>query len=121
MGEPSDRDLDLRLYAVSRDWTPGAVGWDSGWNEPGGDVHPRLYVEHRLSAGSAPSALELDVMNLLKYEKEDGESIHGFLLTTDPRRGEGLATGELARFAQLSQATLELQFRRLRPGASRAR
>jgi hypothetical protein len=57
--------------------------------------------------------------SLLKYEKEEGEDIRGFLLTARGREGNGIPAADMARFSRLGNATIEVSYRRLPPGGSR--
>ena len=91
------------------------------WERGGGNLHDRLYADQRLDLRSGGGRLSLDVTSLLKYEKEDGEEIHGFLLAAHGREGNRVPAGDLARFSRLGEATLEVSYRKLPPSARRMR
>jgi hypothetical protein len=112
-GVTADRTLDLRLYAVSNDWTPG-IGWD-GWRNPGGDVHPQLYTDTELDLRSGQTRIRFNLLSLMKEIVERGEEAHGFLLTVRPTRGQGIRTEHLARLAGLENAVIRIQYRAVPP------
>ena len=118
-GESATRRLDLRVFGVSRNWSPGGASWNDGWDRGEGGLHDRLYAESELDLRGQVTVVTFDITSLLKYEKEEDVAIRGFLLTARGPNGNGIPAADMARFSRLSNATVEVSYRRLPPGASR--
>ena len=112
-GAIEPRRIESRVYAISRDWAPRAVSWTDGWTRPGGDVHDRLYANGTIDLQRSGSSLVYDVSSILKESLENGVSSFGFLLTIRPADGEGFRGEDVARFANVGQGTLTLQYRQI--------
>lgn len=119
-GAVEPRSLELRAYAISRDWTPGAVGWRQGWTEPGGDLHRDLYGQANVDLAVGSSEIRFDVTSAFKESLEHGTAFYGFALSVPPRLGQGIRTEDLPRFGQLGNAEVMVSYK-LAPVPPRAR
>jgi len=119
-GAQREGALDLRIYAISRDWAAATVDWSRGWTRAGGDVHDDLYSQARLDLAGT-GFVEFNVTNILKEDVEMGTPTYGFLLTVEPVRGLGLPATDAARFTDVASGELVVQYRLVRDAARAGR
>jgi hypothetical protein len=71
-GDAVARSLELRVHNLTTDWSPGSVGWSSGWTRPGGDFEDGVYGGTRVELSRGATTANLDVSSLLKDTYEVG-------------------------------------------------
>ncbi len=109
----AERDVDVYLFAVSQDWTDGAVSWTSPWRIPGGEWDLDHYAIANLGPRNGTGVLRFDVSTLVRAMVDGDVPAHGFILTAGPAEGVGRFRPEdLAALGDLSNATLSVSFHR---------
>ena len=109
----SERKVALRIHPVTTAWSAGAAGW-TGWSRDGGDFDEDLFGRVEVDLSSS-SEVRIDVTAVMKEVLEEGMQVDGFILTVDPREGAGIAAGDVSAFSGLSDATLEMTYRKSPP------
>jgi hypothetical protein len=109
-----ERTVPLLVHPVTTSWSPGAVGWSTGWSREGGDYDEAVYARVEADLSSS-SEVRIDVTSLMKEVLEAGLETDGFILTVDPREGMGIASGDMSSFSGLSSAMLEMTYRKSPP------
>jgi hypothetical protein len=113
-GDRTPRQVDLRVYPVTRPWSAGSADWATGWSRPGGDYDADVYG-HADADVLAGGEARFDVTVVVKEILEHGVEAHGFLLTVAPDAGEGIGAADRAALEGFAGATLEVQYRELPP------
>ena len=113
-GSTGEGKVLLRLHPVTSSWNPGGVSWSGGWSRAGGDFDETVYSRTEVNL-SRQGTVSIDATVPLRESLVGGMSSHGFLLTVDPRSGEGLNSELVGRLQNLGSATLELNYRKVPP------
>lgn len=74
-GEP----LVVECFPVTTSWTPGAAGWSSGWDTPGGDYLASLGTSW-VGAVDSTAAVSLDVTEIVQAWADSTLGAHGVIL-----------------------------------------
>lgn len=100
-GEPVARALTVRVYPVTAPWAgSGDVSFDADiWS-----------YGHLNLADRGP--VILDVTTVVKDLVEGGRRAYGFVVAADGAEEEGLSQADLARLAGLSNATIDVVWRK---------
>lgn len=116
-GASADRSLYLSLCPVTTSWQAGTVGWDQGWNRPGGDFDEDLAAEVAVDLSRDGRKAVFDVTPIVKEWLEQGVDFDGFILTVQERAGgEGIHGEDVSRFENLANASLVVDYRKVSPG-----
>ena len=111
--------LELRLYPILTNWSPGTVDWTAGWNEPGGDIDRESYGRTVIASRHRGGTVEVDVTALL-LSIRGGDPTFGLMLTAPVERAEGLPpAARQALQGLLEGTTLEVSYRTSRRPGSR--
>jgi hypothetical protein len=113
-GSAGEGKVLLRLHPVTSTWSAGGASWSGGWSRPGGDFDETVYSRTEVDLGRQ-GTVSLDATVPLRESLVGGMSSYGFLLTVDPRSGEGLTSDIAGRLQNLGSATLELKYRKVPP------
>ncbi|MGQ0722376.1 MAG: DNRLRE domain-containing protein [Candidatus Eiseniibacteriota bacterium] len=105
------RDVPVRVYPLTQDWSAGAATWDSPWVKPGGDFEDAYYDTAVLAAGSRETSLSLEVTSIVRAIVEGEYGRYGFLITVPGYDGAGFRPADLATLGTLTGATLEVDSR----------
>jgi hypothetical protein len=114
-GDTEARSLEIRVHPLSVPWDASTVTWTRGWTVPGGDFDADRLSNSRIELGRGAGPVAVDVTNVVKEILEEKEPFHGFLVTAHPAEGVGLRGQDLFRFAGLTNASLELSWRKVPP------
>jgi hypothetical protein len=110
-GLPAARNLPVRVYPLTADWSAAAATWDSPWATPGADFDDAYYDTVVLAAGSRETLLSLDVTSIVRAIVEGEYGRYGFLITVPSYDGVGFRPTDLATLGTLTGATLEVDSR----------
>jgi hypothetical protein len=110
-GQVSTRDLPVRVYPLTTDWSAGTATWDSPWTRPGGDFADAYYETAVVAVGSRRTELTLDVSAIVRAMVEGEYGRYGFLLTVPEYDGVGFRATDLATLGTLTGASLEVDSR----------
>lgn len=114
-GESEDRAFRLQIHPVTTQWNRTSVDWTTGWSRPGGDFEDDLYGRAEVHFDQGATHGVFDLTTPLKEIVEAGMEADGFILTLAPVDGRGIPGDELSRFADLGEATMTIQYKRLPP------
>lgn len=117
-GETEERLLRVRLYPITSAWTPETVDWANGWSSPGGDIDEEVWCHATIELERGSHTFAFDVTNVVKEVMEEGYEPYGFLITSEPSEGIGLQEGDLGRFSEIADGSLEVSWRRVPPKPS---
>lgn len=112
-------DMTLRIFPVTTAWSRGSVGWASGWSQEGGDFDPDLHARAEVPA-TGSDEIVFDITMLAKEILEHGADNLGFLVSMDPKRGEGLPAEDIEGWDELSGVEVEVQYRRVPRASARS-
>jgi hypothetical protein len=110
-GLPVARDLPVRVYPLTTDWSAGTVTWDSPWTASGADIDDAYYDTVVLASGSRVTSLSLDVTSIVRAIVEGEYGRYGFLITVPGYDGVGFRAADLATLGTLAGAALEVDSR----------
>jgi hypothetical protein len=110
-GEPAARNIPVRIYPLTSDWSSGSVTWGSPWTEAGGDVEVAYYDTGVVKAGSRATTLSLDVSPMVRAMAQGEIGEYGFLVTVPEYDGTGFRTADLATLGTLTAASLTIDYR----------
>jgi len=110
-GTTAERTVYLSLCPVTTSWSAASVGWDTGWTRPGGDFDRGLSSRATVDLSRGGGRAIFDVTPIVKEWLEQGAEYHGFLLTAQPRDGEGLRGEDVTRLSGLANASLDVRYR----------
>ena len=80
--ERADTTLLLRFYPLTTEWTPGAVNWDTPWNESGGDFIDSLGQLYFLRAGT-DGTNRIDVTDIYRLYADSELLNFGLIFTVE--------------------------------------
>lgn len=103
----------LRIHAVTRPWTDGAVDWDSGWTRPGGDYDEAAYIPFDVDLGESPGTIQVDITALAQALVKGEIEPHGFLLMPDPEEKIGIDSADIGAFESWGTATVTIVTRQV--------
>lgn len=118
-GDAVARSLDLRVHNLTTDWDRASADWTTGWTRPGGDFEDGVYGGAKVDLSRGATTVNLDVSSLLKDTYELAVPSYGLLLTANTNYADGLDTEDLARFADLSSAVVDVDYIRVSRSPSR--
>jgi hypothetical protein len=110
-GQIATRDLPVRVYPLTTEWTAGTVTWDSPWTTAGGDFDDAYFDTVVITTGTRATSLSLDVTSIVRAVVEGEYGRYGFLITVPGYDGVGFRAADLATLGTLSGATLEVDSR----------
>jgi hypothetical protein len=108
---PAARNVPVRVYPLTTDWSAGTVTWDSPWVVAGADFDDAYYDTVVLASGSRETALSLDVTSIVRAIVEGEYGRYGFLITVPAYDGVGFRAADLSTLGTLTGATLEVDSR----------
>jgi hypothetical protein len=101
-GLPAARDLPVRVYPLTTDWSAATVTWDAPWGGAGGDFDDAYFDTVVVQAGSREASLSLDVTSIVRAIVEGEYGRYGFLITVPSYDGEGFRPTDLATLGTLA-------------------
>ncbi|MFN8179835.1 MAG: hypothetical protein U0167_18030 [bacterium] len=108
-GQILTRELDVRVFPITRSWESGVVTWTTPWSRAGGDVDERRMCAERLADGERPTTLRLNISGIVREMVDGSIDCHGFLLGVARHQGAGFRPEELARFGGLQGLALRVK------------
>lgn len=112
-GEQDDRSISLNVHPVTSAWNSGSVNWTSGWRTPGGDFDENMVAKAEIPLARGAGPVAVDITRAMKEILENGEPWNGIIVTRDPGDGIGIDTDDLSRFSNLSNATIDMSWRKV--------
>lgn len=106
-GASDAQRVALQVHAMSGAWSPGGASWNTSEA-----INPEEYSRQEIEVG-ASREIKLEVTHLLKEVLEQGTAAEGFVLTVGD--GAGLRSDAVDALGDMSQATLEVEYRRVPP------
>lgn len=70
---------NLSVWSLGTAWTPETVGWDTPWNQPGGDVADSSYILFDTNDFSS-RIIEIDILGIASAWAQEWYDNHGLLV-----------------------------------------
>lgn len=106
-GSGEGQRVALQVHAMGTEWNSGGASWNTSEA-----LNAEVYSRQEIEVGGSRE-VRLDVTRLVKEVLEHGAAAEGFVLTVG--EGTGLRSGTVEALGDLSQATLEVEYRRVPP------
>ncbi len=100
--------ISIRVHPITTDWDVNNVGWDTPWQNPGGDIVETRYAEYMITLPELQD-ISIDITDLCSRWADGRIPYYGFLVTISE---SSLAQFTMERYGDSGPiATVSLKYR----------